>query len=407
MNNRDSRFELLRVVAIFFVVVHHLLLFGVDACGYLSDFSPSPKGVVGAMLNSVVVTGVSLFVMITGWFGVRRVWRPMLRLILVCAVFGAVAFGVSLALRENVAPNLSHSGLNLPRLGLNLAPAHWSRAGLWDSMKFTNWWFMAHYLMLLLWAPLLEAAFAHIDRRGMERVVVCLLVFNIVFGYWWGYVNTSGYNVIHFILLYVLARYMRLYSQAPVVRFIRVHALAIALVCAVLMTAIFLFSPADWPRTHTPIVWNYNDPLVILEALAIFSLFAKSKFPTITPSTTDFRPVFHIYRNNTSVLPATNRGNRTRKLSARINFVAKYVLGIYLLQSAPALVFFRNALGYWAFNSGCNLLLFANLPEPFGNLCGALCGYVCLLLLAIVLCVICWFASWGLMSLVGLIKPLR
>lgn len=352
MNNRDSRFELLRVVAIFFVVVHHLLLFGADACGYLSDFSPTPKGVVGAMLNSVVVTGVSLFVMITGWFGARRVWRPMLRLIVVCAVFGAVAYGVS--------------------LGLNLSPTHWSRAGLWNSMKFTNWWFMAHYLMLLLWAPLLEAAFAHIDRRGMERVVVCLLVFNIVFGYWWGYVNASGYNVIHFILLYVLARYMRLYPQAPVVRFIRVNALCIALACAALMTAIFLLSPSDWQHTHTPLVWNYNDPLVILESLAIFSLFAKVKAPNV-----------------------------------RINFVAKYVLGIYLLQSAPALVFYRNALGHWAFDFGYTLLPFANLTGMSGNLLGALCGYVCLLLLAIVLCVVCWLISWGLMSLVGLIKPLR
>ena len=77
---RDSRFELLRIVAILFITLHHLLLFGAAVCGYLTAYDIESKGVAGVALNSVAVIGVSLFVMITGWFGVRRVWQPFLRL---------------------------------------------------------------------------------------------------------------------------------------------------------------------------------------------------------------------------------------------------------------------------------------------------------------------------------------
>lgn len=328
MSNRDSRFEILRVVAIFFVVVHHLLLFGADQCGYLSDFSPSASSVAAVLINSVVVTGVSLFVMITGWFGARCVWRPMARLVVECAFFGVVAWLIGLCLQDLT--------------GFSGAHLRWGWRECFNSMKFTNWWFMAHYLMLLLWAPLLEAALKSVDRRGMERIVLCLLVFNVLFGYFGGYVNASGYNVIHFILLYVIARYMRLYPEAPIVRFIRVKAVLLVAACALSMTLIFLLDTDCWYKNHTPMVWNYNDPLVILEAVAIFSLFTK-----------------------------------VRLQSARVNFVARYVLGIYLLQSAPAVVLFRNAAGHWAF---------------------AWVGYAGLLALALAMCLACWAASWAIMS---------
>lgn len=335
MNNRDSRFECLRLVAIFFVVVHHLLLFGANCCGYLSDFSPSLSSVAGVLINSVVVTGVSLFVMITGWFGARRVWRPMLRLVVECAVFGAAALFLGLFLQDV--------------LGLGIAHLRFSWNLLWQSAKFTNWWFIVHYLMLLLCAPLLEAALEGIERKGVERILLCLLVFNIVFGFWWGYVNKTGYNVVQFVLLYVLARYMRLCPDAPAVSFVRRRAWLVIAACALGMSAVFLVDKSGWRAGCMPMVWNYNDPFVILEAMAVFSLFTRSNIR-----------------------------------SGRINFVARYVLGIYLLQSAPALYLFRNAAGRWAFRMGEDI-------APLG-------GYFCLLVLAIAICVVGWGVSWALMS---------
>ena len=323
---RDSRFEKLRILAILFITAHHLLLFGADVCGYLTPYTPDSKGYVGIFANSVAVTGVSLFVMITGWFGVRRVWRPFFRLIITCAVFGLVAF--LLAQSQKAVPS-----------------PPWSQ--WWESAKFTNWWFIIHYLMLLLVAPLLERGLASIDRKKMEYILLALLVFNLVFGFAWGYVNASGYNVVHFILLYVLARYMRLFPEAPVNSFIRRFALPLIVVCAVAMGLLFLASPDWWQPNHTPMVWNYNCPLVILESMAIFSLFAKSPTSNLKPPTSN------------------------------LNFVARFVLGVYLLQSAPVLVPLRNAFGRWAYDWA---------------------GYAGLLLALLVIAAACWAVSCVVMT---------
>lgn len=315
---RDSRFEMLRILAILLITAHHLLLFGADVCGYLTPYTPDAKGYAGIFANSVAVTGVSLFVMITGWFGVRRVWRPFFRLIIVCAVFGLVAF--LLAQSQSFVPS-----------------PPWS--SWWQSLKFTNWWFIVHYLMLLLVAPLLERAMASIDRRAMEYILLALLVFNLVFGFAWGYVNASGYNVVHFVLLYVLARYLRLFPDAPVVRFVRSYAWIVLFACAVALGFIFLADTSGWQPKHTPMVWNYNCPLVILEAMAIFSLFTKQK---------------------------------SHKAQNSILLVARFVLGVYLLQSAPVMVPLRNAFGHWAYEWA---------------------GYAGLLLALLVIAVACWVIS--------------
>lgn len=295
---RDLRFEQLRVCAIIFVVAHHVLLFGVDGCGYLSQFVPSASGVVCVVLNSLFVTGVNLFVMISGWFGIKRVWRPMVRLVVECGVFGAVALSLSLWL-YGLCP-------------IDHVDGHWSWMRLWQSLKFTNWWFVVHYLMLVLAAPLLELALKDISQKNLERILCCVLLFNFVFGFWWGYVNTNGYNVINFVMLYLLARYMRLFPQSGLCRAVRRWRLWIVVACITLMTLWFLCDQASWVPGHMPMVWNYNDPLVVAEAMALFMMFAEAG-----------------------------------EVRWRVNLVAPYVLGIYLLQSSPNLVYYRNALGHW------------------------------------------------------------
>lgn len=331
-------------MAILFITFHHVLLFGADVCGYLSTYDPGTKGVAGVALNSVVVTGVSLFVMITGWFGVRRVWQPLLRLVIVCAVFGAAAYGLA----TYALPSLFEAAS---------IPVKATAPDFLSSLKFTNWWFIVHYLMLLLIAPLLERALDKVTRRNMEHILLCLLVFNLLFGFAWGYVNASGYNVIQFVLLYLLARYLRLFADAPLVRFVRRYAWMVIAVCAAAITMLFLADKGAWQPRRMPMVWNYNCPLVILEAVTIFSLFTKRKGEKEPKS-------------------------QTSSLKPQINFVARFVLGVYLLQSAPAIVPFRNALGSTAYEYA---------------------GYAGVVVTVVLIATGCWLVSWLILSLLNFV----
>ena len=54
---RDSNFELLRLLAMFGIIVHHLVIKGASTCGYVEAYDYNRDGVLGLLLNSLVVGG--------------------------------------------------------------------------------------------------------------------------------------------------------------------------------------------------------------------------------------------------------------------------------------------------------------------------------------------------------------
>lgn len=70
-NNRVrlSNFELLRIVAMFGIVLHHLVIKGASTCGYVTPYNYEKDGFIGLILNSLVVGGGELFC-----FNNRMVW---------------------------------------------------------------------------------------------------------------------------------------------------------------------------------------------------------------------------------------------------------------------------------------------------------------------------------------------
>ena len=62
---RESNFELLRIVAMIFIVAHHFLI----ASGNINYYSPTLCG--GEFANSFLVCGVDCFILISGYFGIK------------------------------------------------------------------------------------------------------------------------------------------------------------------------------------------------------------------------------------------------------------------------------------------------------------------------------------------------
>lgn len=54
---RQSNFELLRIVAMLFIVCHHLVIKGADTCGYVTPYTYEKDGLIGIFINSFVVGG--------------------------------------------------------------------------------------------------------------------------------------------------------------------------------------------------------------------------------------------------------------------------------------------------------------------------------------------------------------
>ena len=54
---RQSNFELLRIVAMLFIVCHHLVIKGADTCGYVTPYTYEEFGLMGCYIMSVVEWG--------------------------------------------------------------------------------------------------------------------------------------------------------------------------------------------------------------------------------------------------------------------------------------------------------------------------------------------------------------
>lgn len=60
-SSRDSNFELLRIIAILFITFHHLLINGINLCGYNDDFNLNVDSSIAVFANSLIVGGKYIF----------------------------------------------------------------------------------------------------------------------------------------------------------------------------------------------------------------------------------------------------------------------------------------------------------------------------------------------------------
>ena len=179
-----------------------------------------------------------------------------------------------------------------------------------------NYWFIWHYFFLVLMSPILEKAISGVNTRQMTYWIVLLTVANLGIGYVLKVFNITGYNAFNFIYLYFLARWLRMMQEnkwfSVFSRYgllIWVGTAAVLAIGYVVVTGIVPFEPSHGIR-----YFAYNNPLVLLEAVAVFSWFSRLKLQ-----------------------------------SAAINIVATGALGIYLLHSDIVMGPYRGAFvkGLW------------------------------------------------------------
>ena len=293
-NVRDSQFELLRIIAMFFVVMGHLLIKGADTIGLTSPYSIEKDGVVGVLLYSFVVGGVNLFVLITGWYGVKRVWGGMVRLVIDCMVFGAFSY----------------------MLLILLSDGPFSVKEFFHSMMFTTNWFVVSYMMLLLVAPLIEYTLKGCSILQLKIWLILLTIFNLVFGYVLGWVNKDGYNVVQFVWLYYIARYLKLTIDRYWNCKLRDWGFAIYICMSVILAIVFVLINYLGYFINTIRWFSYNNPILILSCVGLFMWLSRFSFKN--------------------------------KL---INIVATGVFGIFLLHTTPAVIPFRNAVSSVIFSN--------------------------------------------------------
>ncbi len=244
MKERNSTFELLRIIAITFIMIHHVIVFGLGGCNYeLNVEHCDTNPWINDIINSLCIIGVNLFILITGWFGVKSVSRSLFRLL---PVYLCVVLFVMIQ-RQDISQ---------------------------DTWCMKEWWYIPNFCMLILFSPMIESSLVNIDKRKFTFYIVLLTIINILFGYHWKYVNGNGYNFVNFVYLYYIARYLRIMKDSRYFKYFYQHGIGIWLISSILLGTFHTWRVLGGHEYDSISYFGYNNPLVLLSSISLFCWFS-------------------------------------------------------------------------------------------------------------------------------------
>ena len=255
---RDSNMELLRIVAMLFILLIHATYRALPFPDSAAIEANATSSFLLILSRSAFIMGVNLFIMLSGWFGIRPRLSRLSELLFQILFFGVLCLIVAYTATGSL-PN-SPVQCMLSILLLNES----------------SYWFIKCYLALYLFAPVLNAFVEHATKRQFTLVLCGLFGFQFAFG--WIFEATTwilaGYSLPFFMCLYLLARYMHVH-QPRFTQFSRATDLAIYLgtVALVTITAFTLrhFNLGGF-------LFFYNSPTTILAATYLLLFFSKLRF---------------------------------------------------------------------------------------------------------------------------------
>lgn len=194
---RSSNIELLRIVAMLFVMCIHLWR---DDAGMPSSqmLYANPLGTgVYLWFRMAILTGVDIFVLISGYFAIRPRVNSVASLFFQGLFYSVGMYAFWVLTRQN--------DFSLGELLMHLKP-----------MKI--YWFFGSYVWLMLLAPILNRYVETATRR--ELGLFLLAYYFLTCGMEWAFSASQqlerGFTTMAFVGLYLLGRYVRLHGGAGV-----------------------------------------------------------------------------------------------------------------------------------------------------------------------------------------------
>lgn len=252
--------------------------------------------------------------LITGWFGIRHTMKGLVKILLETCLFGLISYIILLLLGGD-SFSISH---------------------LKDSMDFRFNWFVVSYMMLSLVSPIIERSLINLEFKEFKKWMILLCVFNFVFVLLLNRINDNGYNVVHFIFLYYIARFMKTMKDGGNLWYKRFekYSLPIYIIMVLTLTLGFLFLN-EYRHAPKSIKWfGYNNPILLMASVAFFVSMAK----------------MHLK-------------------SRWINYLASGVFGVFILHTTKYMIPYRNDIthdvylnyGYAGIIALSVIILFAGL----------------------------------------------
>ena len=258
--HRSSNVELLRILAMFLVLVHHANILSIGIPSGTECVSAPGNTFFRFFIQSLAIVAVDVFVLISGWFGIKPSLKKLLALL-----FQVFFFTLTIPL---VFCLIKGFGVLTPRAILK-------------SLMITKcYWFVKSYVCLFILSPVLNMFAEKAPKRTFSIVLILFFAFQTIYG-WTDSAPEFNYgsSVVSFCGLYLLARYLRLYPF----RFQTNRGLCVSAylgLSLVLAAGIWVATRLNFhPEYAVKIAFSYINPLTALSAIALLLTFVNTDVP--------------------------------------------------------------------------------------------------------------------------------
>ena len=270
---RQSNFELLRIIAMFLVLIVHADFLSLGAPSKMDFFNESFDAVNKTIVQSFSIICVNIFILISGWFGIKTTLKGFFNFIFQCLFWYILIYAFEIACNIRVISTIDI------RKCFFFAPG--------------PGWFVLSYIGLYILSPIMNLFSEHTSKKELGYVL-CSFYGLQTFAWLGGGVSffENGYSTISFLGLYLLGRYLKLYLnfEKPWLLYFVSYIIIISLIyiaSTILSININLYA--------------YNNPLVVAGAAFL-------------------------------ILWASNMNIKTNKV---INWISKSAFAVYLFHCSP------------------------------------------------------------------------
>ena len=200
-NKRQSNGELLRLLCMFMIVMHHFVVHAMyrNTLSLAVDTGTWDQQLVLA-LHCFFYIGVNCFVLLSGWFSIRLKPRSIMNLWSICFFYAVICL-----IEKAIGSIVFEKGIDIfswDHLGQVLLP-----------FSHSEGWFIICYVALMLLSPILNAAIDSFDRSQYRWALLLASIMSLWFGYMWNLdqMNANGYTTMQFMWLYLIGGYLRRY----------------------------------------------------------------------------------------------------------------------------------------------------------------------------------------------------
>lgn len=166
MKKRDSNIEMLRIFAMFFIVLHHSVVHGAFHNLQQYEFNFFTQNFANFTVSNLLISGgkvsVAIFILITGYYSVNISFKIKRLIPILIQTFFYSLTGLMIGL-------ILHQNTSIKIIIKQFFP-----------IIFSQYWFITCYVLILLLAPFIVVLLKNLDNRMNFHLFLILAAINIV-----------------------------------------------------------------------------------------------------------------------------------------------------------------------------------------------------------------------------------